>query len=119
MVSEYGKRVYLLNTPVLTSLGVYQHYKATLDTVKTMLNNATQVVSAVGHEATAKLMSQVLGYPVATNRVAVTMEQGDIAIVFRMLQRLPEGVVLSEQELLQVPYEITVLEHKGPGGETL
>ena len=108
--SHSSGRVFLLNTPVVTSLGSYQHFKLPLDVVRTLLSDAKQVVSAVGHEATARLMTKILGYQVTVNRIAIEMEHGDVAIIFRVLTRLPEGAVLSEQELEQVPYEITVLQ---------
>ena len=62
-----------------------------------------QFISAVGHESTAKIISQKLGMEVKPNRIMVKMKEGDIAIVFQLLQRLPEGKVLSEQELQQIP----------------
>jgi hypothetical protein len=44
------------------------------------------------------------------NRVAIQMQPGDRAIVFRLLTRLPEGVVLSAEELTALPFELGLLE---------
>ena len=33
----------------------------------------------------------------------VKMKEGDMAIVFQLLQRLPEGKVLTEEEIKQLP----------------
>jgi hypothetical protein len=41
------------------------------------------------------------------------MHPGDKAIVFQVLQRLPEGKVLSEEELKAVPYRLGLLEMEG------
>lgn len=103
--------VYVLNTPVLTSYGRYVFTKITPEEAKSVLTNG--FISAVGHEGTAKVLSTILGIPVPTNRVAITMQPGDRAIVFRLLTRLPEGKVLSEEELKVLPYELGLLERVG------
>jgi len=54
------------------------------------------IVSAIGHEATAKILSEILGIEVKTNRIAVSMERGDFAIVCKVKKRLAEGEVLKE-----------------------
>jgi len=66
-------------------------------------------VSAVGHEATARFLSLLVGIEIPVNRVAVKMAAGDRAVVFRVLMRLPEGKVLGEEELRQVPFEFGLL----------
>jgi len=102
--------LYLLNAPILTSYGYFLFEKITVEEAKEIIRNEREdIVSAVGHEATAKIMSSLLDYPVIANRVAIIMEKGDKAIVFRLLERLPEGKVLSEEELTQLPYELGLL----------
>jgi len=61
-------------------------------------------ISAVGHEATAKLLAQLLETPVPFNRVQVYLEPGDEAVCFVLKTRLPEGRVLSEEELRQLKF---------------
>ena len=58
--------------------------------------------SAIGHESTAKLLSQLLGVEVPVKRVMVTLEQSTTLIVFQLLERLPEGKILSETELKEL-----------------
>jgi hypothetical protein len=67
-------------------------------------------VSAVGHEATAQLLSRVLGLHVPTSRDSVFMEKGDKAVHFFLKQRLPEGVVLGENELTKLDYWLVLSE---------
>lgn len=67
-------------------------------------------VSAVGHEATAQLLSKVLGIPIPTNRGSVFMEKGDKAVHFFLKQRLPEGVVLGKNELAKLDYWLVLSE---------
>jgi hypothetical protein len=65
---------------------------------------ANGFVSAVGHQSTAEIMSQVLGIPVQYSRQSVFLEPGDEAICFILKQRPPEGKVLSAEELESIGY---------------
>jgi len=58
--------------------------------------------SAVGHEATAKIISVQLGVQVLVNRISIKLAPGDVLIVYQLLARLPEGKVLTEEEMKQV-----------------
>jgi len=100
-------RTYVLNTPVLTSYGCYDFWKITIEDVLNILRKG--FISAIGHEATAQVMSRVVGIPIPTARIAITMGVGDIAVVFRLLERLPEGKVLSEKELEALKWEFGLL----------
>jgi hypothetical protein len=65
-------------------------------------------ISAVGHEATAKVLSQILNLDIHLNRIAIKMELHDSAIHFVLRTRLPEGVVLSEEELKQLDFDLVL-----------
>ncbi|MGC8584871.1 MAG: YddF family protein [Thermoplasmata archaeon] len=101
-------KIYILNTPVLTSYGKYIFRKFSIEKTRKLLLSSN-FVSAVGHEATAKFLSQLLGIEIAFNRVQIKMQKGDRAIVFKLLDRLPEGKVLSLEELKNVRFEIGLL----------
>ena len=101
--------IYLLNTPILTDYGVYDFKKIEIAEVKAILSEEG-FTSAVGHQGTADLLTQLLGVPVPMNRVAIKMEENDVAVVFRLKNRLPEGTVLSEEELAKLVIEFGVLE---------
>ena len=69
-------------------------------------------VSYVGHESTAEFLSERLGIRIPANRVSVKLKRGDIVLVAQIMQRLPEGKVLSREELEKVPvawFLVTVL----------
>jgi len=58
-----------------------------------------EIISAVGHESTAKMLSELLGFEVPVNRTMVKLNTGDTAIIFQLFTRLPEGRVLNKSEL--------------------
>jgi len=77
--------------------------KVDAESVKTVLVN-NEWISFIGHESTAKVMSAVLGMEIPTNRTSVKLSEGDTVVVFQILQRLPEGKVLSDEELKSVKH---------------
>ena len=103
--------VYILNSPILTSYGRYVYRPIDIKEAKALLSDG--FVSAIGHEATAQLLSRLLDVTIPANRVMVTMKPGDKALVFQLLVRLPEGKVLSEEELRAVPFRLGLLEMTG------
>jgi len=75
--------------------------EASAEDVKNILNQG--FVSAIGHEATAKIITTQLGVNVPVNRVSISLKRGDTLLVYQLLKRLEEGKVLTEQEMMQVP----------------
>lgn len=91
-------KVYLLNSPVLTDWGVYVFRKISLEQAKDLVKKYG-FISAIGHESTAKMLSELLEVEVPVNRVAIRMLPGEVAIIFRIKERLPEGKILNYEEL--------------------
>jgi hypothetical protein len=54
----------------------------------------------VGHESTAQVLTLLTGVETPVNRVAITLSPGDRVIIFQLLKRLPEGAVLTREEVL-------------------
>jgi hypothetical protein len=69
-----------------------------LEEVKGMLQSVP-FTSAVGHESTAQLLTDLLGTEIVPNRIAITLVPGDQLIVAQLLVRLPEGAVLTREEI--------------------
>jgi hypothetical protein len=105
--------VYLLNSLVvpvdLTTPKKIVMRRAGLTEVKKLL--VPEFVSAIGHEGTAKLLTEILGgFPVDVNRISIKAVSGDVLIHFSLKQRLPEGKVLSKEELEKLEYEFVISE---------
>lgn len=101
--------VYILSASVIPNYGTFRFNKITVEEARKILEE-NYSVSAIRHEGTAKIMSSILQREIPTNRIAINMDVNDKAIVFRLLERLPEGKILNEEELKQVKYEIALLE---------
>jgi len=76
--------------------------------VKTMKERGVEILSIVGHESTAKLLSRILSIEVPVNRIDYKMERDDVMLVFAVPFRLPEGKVLSESELQEYASKLNV-----------
>lgn len=97
--------IYLLNAPILTSYG-YWNFTGPLPVVYAKSKIKDGFTSAIGHQASADFLAQLLGVPVPMNRVAITMQAGDKALVLRIKTRLPEGKLLTNEEIKTMPYEL-------------
>lgn len=81
------------------------------------VHEATDVLSdgfesAVGHQGTAVTFSQLLKLPVKARRVQITLAPGDWAVIGQINARLPEGKVLSGEELRDLPIRWVLAEVK-------
>ena len=102
------EKTYVLNSPILTSWGRFEFWRITKNETEQILQ-CTPFVSAIGHEGTASLLSRLLSVNVPANRIQIKMNVGDRAIVFWLLERQPEGKILTEEELLHLQYEFGLL----------
>lgn len=72
------------------------------------------VISAIGHADTTSLINRLLqdlpgmagGFePVVTNRMVVEPVAGDRFVCIKLRGRIPEGVLLNEEQIEQIGYE--------------
>jgi len=75
--------------------------EASVEDVKNILKDG--FTSAVGHEATAQVITTQLSIPVSANRVSIQLKTGDTLVVFQLLARLPEGKILGVDEMKEIP----------------
>jgi len=85
--------------------------------VKSVLQDG--FISAVGHQSTADFIKLVTGIDVPVNRVAITLQPDDKVIVLQLQGRLPEGKVLTQEEIQSVPYKWFVVEVLNPFADYL
>ena len=115
IVSEVSKikKLLLLNSPIVTGFGKYTWEECSTQAAIDLVHREdVELVSAIGHEATASLMSIILGVPVEVRRVKILMPyDGTSALVFRLLDRLPEGEVLDTEKLSILNYRFGLLHY--------
>jgi sorbitol-specific phosphotransferase system component IIA len=112
--------VYILNALVIPA--DFEKYskikvtirKASVEEVRQLLSTKG-FVSAIGHQGTAQLLTELLGIEIPFNRLSVKLRPGDVCVHFVLKQRIPEGKVLSYEELRQLAFDLAiseVLEHE-------
>jgi len=131
--------IYILNTTIITTPGLtYRSRRIGLVEAKSMLGVGTtdtdratdlaaaltpvhvtttrppEVVSAVGHQATAEVAAALLGREVAYSRAEVAMAPGDLAICVKLRTRAPEGKILTRAEVEAVGYDLVLLTAEDP-----
>jgi len=117
--------VYLINSAVITRFGLYRYRPVKPEEIQRLTTWVDDegkrrwkqgVISAVGHELAARILSEIIGKTVKVNRIRIAMKAGDKAIVLRLRFRLPEGVVIRDLRELgdwaqsDEPYELGILE---------
>lgn len=107
------KRLTLVNTSILTVYGSYTYSPLSLDEARTLAckfnDEGKTVQSAIGHQSTAELLEKLLGFPVPVNRMEFKQTIEDVGLVFKLKQRVPEGIILSREELEEIGYEFGLL----------
>ena len=66
------------------------------------IREAQELVSVIGHQGTAELVSVLSGVRVEVNRVNFTLKDNDVLLVVVLRERLGEGVVLNKSEAERV-----------------
>jgi rRNA maturation protein Rpf1 len=107
------RKLYFLNSPIITNDGMFQYRQIRIEEAKeiaqTYINNNCE--SAIGHEATAQLLSALLGFSIPAERKAISMQVDEAAIVLQLTGRLPEGFVLTDTgQLEKIGYRLGLLE---------
>jgi hypothetical protein len=91
--------------------GSYEYRKASLEEVKEVIKDK-DFQSAIGHESTAQVISTLLEIDCPVNRIIYQQQPGEIAIVFKMNGRPPEGKILTIKEIQEIGFSWGFLERK-------
>ena len=98
----------ILNTSILTTVGIYELKDITLEQAQDLVHN-NDILSAVGHQSTADILTTLLGVQVPMNRIMFEQEQGQKALVFKLNGRPEEGKILTQQEIEEIGYKFQLL----------
>ena len=100
----------LLNAPILTTCGSFHMHEIRVHRARNLVA-AHGFESAIGHMATAQLMSNLLKIACPMERREYRQQVGDLVVVLRLRTRLPEGTTLiTLAEFESVGYSLTLLE---------
>jgi hypothetical protein len=99
---------FVLNAMAIVSDGKYSVKTINSEDAVTWVE-AGPFVTAIGHEGTAIVASEMLGREIKADRIFVDLQPGDEALVLKLNGRLPEGKVLSAEELRDFPKEWKIL----------
>ena len=101
----------LLNTSIITTTGTYKVVDLTLAQAKDLAQaNKDNLLSAIGHSATADVLTKLLGVDVQANRIIFTQDVGQQAIVLKMKGRLPDDVKdLTIDDMHKIGFDLFLL----------
>lgn len=100
--------VAILNTTIATADGTYTLKTIGLAEARELCKG--EVISAVGHQSTADILTELLGVDIPVNRIQFKQQKGQKALCFKLLGRPEEGKILDREEIENIGYEFKVLE---------
>ncbi len=101
--------VALFNGTVATTNGLYSIKDIDIAAAKKIIQE-NGFISAIGHEATAEILSVILEADVPMNRIQFHQQVGQFAIAFKLNVRPPEGDILNRDEIEKIGYNLKIME---------
>lgn len=102
-------KVALFNGTIATTNGVYKVSDIDIDSAKKLICK-NGFISAIGHESTAEIISDLFGMDIPMNRIQFRQKVRQKAVVFKLNQRPPEGSVLTRDEIEKIGYSLKLME---------
>jgi hypothetical protein len=102
-------KIALLNTSIITADGRFEYKTITQEQALELLDVHDGIVSHIGHESTAQIMTELLGEKVPMSRAPFAQKAGETALVFKLNGRPPEGRILSREEIDQIGFTWGIL----------
>lgn len=109
MSETKGLPIALLNGTIATTDGIYAISSIEVPQIKALIKQYG-FISAIGHEATAALVSDVLGMTIPYNRIAFCQQVTQKAVVFKLNERPPEGVILDRKAIETIGFTFKIME---------
>jgi|AntAceMinimDraft_17_1070374.scaffolds.fasta_scaffold42692_2 hypothetical protein len=105
------KKLAILNSPIITNDGGYEVASFDLELAKKLLveDYKGNYESFIGHQSTAKVVSALLGIEIEANRGTYSQEAETDALIFKLNGRVPEGKILSIEEIEEIGYSFKVI----------
>lgn len=104
------KKLALLNTTILTADGDFSLRSISLEKAREMVDDADEIISAIGHQSTAEIMTALLDKQVDVNRINFKQTPEIKALCFKLNGRPEEGKILTLEEIEAIGYEFKLLE---------
>jgi Domain of unknown function (DUF1874) len=101
-------KITLLNTSILTTFGTFDFQPITLADAKALVKN-NETESSIGHASTADILSELLEIKIQANRIEYLQSVDDVALIFKLKSRIPEGKVLNRTEIEEIGYDFGIL----------
>ncbi len=98
----------ILNTSILTTTGRFELKDITLEEARNLVIK-NEILSAVGHQSTADILTTLLETEVPMNRIQFAQETGQKALVFKLNGRPEEGKILTIEEISEIGYKFQLL----------
>jgi len=106
------KKIVFANCSIITTEGTFEKKSITLEEVKKLIFQTAHFESAIGHESTAKILSDLTSITVPVNRIKYEQKKDELMIVFQLRERPPEGKILSIEEIEKIGYDFYSIEKK-------
>ena len=101
-------KLVILNSSILTTTGMFELKDISLQEAQQVVQE-NEILSAVGHQSTADILTTLLGTEVPMNRIVFEQEQGQKALVFKLNGRPEEGKILTAEEIHQMGFKFQIL----------
>lgn len=98
----------VLNTSILTTEGTFTLKDITLEEARNLVTE-NEILSAVGHQSTADILTTLLETEIPMNRIQFAQETGQKALVFKLNGRPEEGKILTAEEIEAIGYKFQLL----------
>ena len=99
-------KVVFANFPYVSTYGEFHYSPLSIEEAKQLISDAYGIESAVGHQATAEIISELLDVNCPVNRIQYEQPIQDVMIVFKLNKRMPEGEILDRQTLEEVGFTL-------------